>query len=101
MGGVELVADKKTKAPLPAGTGARVCAAMRPKGAMLRPLGNVIVLMPPPAIDIATLKTLLAIVEETIGEKSEVRSQKSGVRSQKSGVRSQKSEEGRLNSRFM
>jgi len=68
MGGVELVADKRTKAPLPLGTGAKVCAAMRPKGAMLRPLGNVIVLMPPPAIDLTTLKTLLAIVEETLRE---------------------------------
>lgn len=68
MGGVELVADKTTQAPLPAGTGANVCAAMRPKGALMRPLGNVIVLMPPPAIDLTTLKTLLAIVEETLKE---------------------------------
>lgn len=68
MGGVELVADKKTKAPLPAGTGAKLCAAMRHKGVMLRPLGNVIVLMPPPAIDLATLKTLLAMVEEALRE---------------------------------
>jgi adenosylmethionine-8-amino-7-oxononanoate aminotransferase len=66
MAGIELVADKKTKQPLPAGLGARVCAAMRPKGAMMRPLGNVIVLMPPPAIDLPTLKTLLDILEDTL-----------------------------------
>ena len=66
MAGIELVADKKTKQPLPTGLGAKVCAAMRPKGAMMRPLGNVIVLMPPPAIDRPTLETLLDILEDTL-----------------------------------
>ena len=66
MAGIELVADKTAKLPLPAGLGARVCAAMRPKGAMMRPLGNIIVLMPPPAIDRPTLETLLDILEDTL-----------------------------------
>ena len=68
MGGIELVQDKHTKQPFEwrHKLGAKVCAAMRPKGAMMRPLGNVIVLMPPPAIDSATLNQLLAIVEETL-----------------------------------
>ena len=68
MGGIELVQDKHTKQPFEwrHKLGAKVCTAMRPKGAMMRPLGNVIVLMPPPAIDSATLNQLLAIVEETL-----------------------------------
>lgn len=68
MGGIELVQDKTTRQPFDAKRklGAAVCAAMRPKGAMLRPLGDVIVLMPPPAIDVPTLKTLLGIMETTL-----------------------------------
>ena len=68
MCGIELVSDKITKKPfLPQlALGAKVCAAMRPKGAMMRPLGNVIVLMPPPAIDLTTLQSLLDIIEDTL-----------------------------------
>ena len=57
VGGIELVADKETKESFPSEKkiGAKVCAAMRPKGAMMRPLGNVIVLMPAVAMDIETL----------------------------------------------
>ena len=70
MGGIELVQDKATKQPFDPSQkiGAKTCAAMRPKGAMLRPLGDVIVLMPPPAIDLPTLKKLLTIIEETLKE---------------------------------
>jgi adenosylmethionine-8-amino-7-oxononanoate aminotransferase len=52
MVGVELVADRATAAPLPAQalTGARVCAAARAHGVLLRPLGDVVVLMPPLSI---------------------------------------------------
>jgi adenosylmethionine-8-amino-7-oxononanoate aminotransferase len=39
---------------------------MRPKGVMLRPLGDVIVLMPPIAIDIDTLTELLTVVYDTL-----------------------------------
>lgn len=68
MAGIELVQNKQTKESFPyeQSIGAKVCAAMRPKGAMLRPLGNVIVLMPAPAMDKETLQTLLGIIEETI-----------------------------------
>jgi adenosylmethionine-8-amino-7-oxononanoate aminotransferase len=41
---------------------------MRRRGALMRPLDNVIVLMPAPAMDLHTLETLLGIVEETIRE---------------------------------
>lgn len=68
MCGIELVRDKLSKKSFPAQStlGAKVCTAMRPKGAMLRPLGDVIVLMPPPAIDLPTLNTLLEILEDTL-----------------------------------
>ncbi len=65
---IELVADKETKESFASEKkiGAKVCAAMRPKGAMMRPLGNVIVLMPAPAMDIETLRKLLDIIEDTL-----------------------------------
>jgi adenosylmethionine-8-amino-7-oxononanoate aminotransferase len=67
MAGFELVKDKATKKPFEYRhtVGAKVCAAMRPKGAMLRPLGDVIVLMPAPAMDETTLQKLLDIVRDT------------------------------------
>jgi adenosylmethionine-8-amino-7-oxononanoate transaminase len=68
VGGIELVLDKQGKSPFPAEwkIGAKICAAMRPKGAMMRPLGDVIVLMPAVAMDIATLRTLLEIINDTL-----------------------------------
>ena len=68
VGGIELVADKETKESFPfeQKIGAKICEAMRPKGAMMRPLGNVIVLMPAVAMDVETLRKLLDIVEDTI-----------------------------------
>jgi adenosylmethionine-8-amino-7-oxononanoate aminotransferase len=50
--GVELVADRRTKTPFPAAErrGMRVCRAARAHGVFLRPLGDVIVLMPPLSI---------------------------------------------------
>jgi adenosylmethionine-8-amino-7-oxononanoate aminotransferase len=68
VGGIELVADKKTKQPFASEKkiGAKVCAAMRPKGAIVRPLGNVVVLMPAVAMDMKTLRKLLDIVEDTL-----------------------------------
>ncbi len=49
MGGIELVRDRKTKEPFPAQkrVGAAVCLAAREKGVLLRPLGDVLVIMPP------------------------------------------------------
>ena len=68
IGGIELVKDKRTKEPFPyqEKIGAKVCAAMRPKGAMMRPLGNVIVLMPAVAMDIEILRNLLDIIQATL-----------------------------------
>ena len=49
MCGIELVADRATKAPFVPGDrhGYHVCLALRDRGIFLRPLGDVIVLMPP------------------------------------------------------
>jgi len=68
MAGIEIVKDKTAKQPFPyeKTVGAKLCAAMRPKGAMMRPLGDVIVLMPPVAIDLPTLGELLDIVTDTL-----------------------------------
>ena len=68
VGGIELVKDKQTKEPFASDKkiGAKVCAAMRPKGAMMRPLGDVIVLMPAVAMGIETLQKLLDIIEDTL-----------------------------------
>lgn len=68
MGGIELVKDKKRKEPFPheKQIGAKLCSAMRPKGAMMRPLGDVIVVMPSIAIDIKLLEKLLRIIKDSI-----------------------------------
>ena len=68
IGGIELVADKDTKEPFSSDKkiGAKVCAAMRPKGAMMRPLGDCVVLMPAVGMDVETLTKLLEIVENTL-----------------------------------
>ena len=68
VGGIELVAEKQAKQPFAfeKKIGSKVCEAMRSKGAMMRPLGNVIVLMPAVAMDTKTLRTLLDILEETL-----------------------------------
>ena len=61
MAGIELVKDKQTKEPYPLEEriGIRVCQKAREYGVILRPLGNVIVLMPPLAIRKEELKQLV------------------------------------------
>ena len=68
IGGIELVADKATKRAFASEKkiGAKVCAAMRPKGAMMRPLSDCVVLMPAVGMDVETLTKLLEIVENTL-----------------------------------
>ena len=73
MCGVELVADRATKAPFPPGdrTGYRLCLAMRDRGIFIRPLGDVIVLMPPLSATETELRHLAqalhAVLEERLG----------------------------------
>ena len=70
MVGIELVRDRKAKEPFPweEKAGIRVIQKARDKGAILRPLGNVVVLMPPLAISEVELKTLLDITFDSIKE---------------------------------
>lgn len=70
MVGIELVKNQKTKKPYPASAkiGQKVTLAARRRGVIIRPLGDVIVLMPPPAIDEATLKELAGITYDSIQE---------------------------------
>ncbi|HJW70038.1 MAG TPA: adenosylmethionine--8-amino-7-oxononanoate transaminase, partial [Candidatus Binatia bacterium] len=70
MVGIELVADRSTRAPYPATMriGQRVVGAARARGVVIRPLGNVVVLMPPLAIAPADLDLLLDVVRDAIRE---------------------------------
>ena len=70
IGAVELVSDKQAKTPFPwqDRTGHRVCLAAREHGVLLRPLGNVIVIMPPLAISLDELDQIARAVEAGINE---------------------------------
>ena len=46
--------------------GARVCAAARAHGVIIRPLGDVVVLMPPLSIEGAELQRLVSITRQAI-----------------------------------
>ncbi|MBI5026656.1 MAG: adenosylmethionine--8-amino-7-oxononanoate transaminase [Nitrospirae bacterium] len=73
MVGIELVKDKKTKKPYPweEKMGWKVCYKAREEGLLLRPLGNVVVLMPPLSISHQELKRLTQITAEAIREVTE------------------------------
>ena len=66
--GVELMKNPNTDTPYPfeEKMGIRVCKEALTRGAMLRPLVNTIVLMPPLQIEISALDTLLDIVWTSI-----------------------------------
>jgi adenosylmethionine---8-amino-7-oxononanoate aminotransferase len=68
IAGIELVADRATKARFPAEKriGAQICRMARDKGVLLRPLGDVIVIMPPLAIDDSVLEVLLDVVYDCL-----------------------------------
>jgi len=68
MVGIELVKKKTTKEPYPlsAKAGHRVASIARTKGLILRPIGNVLVLMPPLSTSIEELKTMVEILKESV-----------------------------------
>lgn len=70
MVGIELVKDKSTKEsyPFKARTAWKVCQRAREKGLIIRPLGDVIILMPPLSISLDELKSLTEITGEAIAE---------------------------------
>ena len=73
MVGIELVKDKKTgeSYPIEEKISWNVCWKAREKGLIIRPLGNVIVLMPPLSISHHELKNLTRITAEAIKEVTE------------------------------
>ena len=68
MGGVELVKEKSTKEPydFDMRIGYQVIMEARKQGVMLRPLGDVIVLMPPLAVSLDELDILFEVTEKAI-----------------------------------
>lgn len=70
IAGIELVKEKRTKAPYSSGLrlGSQVCLKAREKGIILRPLGDVIVLMPPLSITLAEIDRICQVVYDCIGE---------------------------------
>lgn len=73
MAGVELVRNKKTKEPYDwkEKIGWRVAFHTRNNGVIIRPLGNVIVIMPPLSITEQNLKQLLRVIRKSIIEVTE------------------------------
>jgi adenosylmethionine-8-amino-7-oxononanoate aminotransferase len=70
MVGVELVEEQSTKRPFPPElrVGARICRLARERGVLLRPLGDVVVVMPPLAIDLSLLDQLGGVLYDCIQE---------------------------------
>ena len=68
MVGIELVRNRETKEPYSwtEKIGVRVCQEVRKHGVILRPLGNVIVLMPPLSMTVAELDHLLDVTYRAI-----------------------------------
>lgn len=70
MAGVELVADRATKRPYEPSLrmGWKVCLAARRRGLIVRPLGDVVVLMPPLRATPEELELMVQIVHQAIEE---------------------------------
>jgi adenosylmethionine-8-amino-7-oxononanoate aminotransferase len=70
IAGVELVRDKVSREAWPCArqVGAQVCARALAHGVIIRPLGDVIVIMPPLSISIDNLDHLLRTIERCIDE---------------------------------
>jgi adenosylmethionine-8-amino-7-oxononanoate aminotransferase len=70
IAGIELARDKSRREPYPwpEKRGIRVCDYARTEGVLLRPLGNVIVIMPPLAITFDELDRICGAVERGIAE---------------------------------
>jgi adenosylmethionine---8-amino-7-oxononanoate aminotransferase len=68
MVGVELVKDRRTREPYEFGArkGFEVCQAARRRGVLLRPLGNVVVLMPPLSLAVEEAALLTDAVFEAV-----------------------------------
>jgi adenosylmethionine-8-amino-7-oxononanoate aminotransferase len=70
MVGIELVEDKESRRPFDPKrrVGVEVCARARRRGVILRPLGDVIVIMPPPAMGVDDLRKIVDAVAAEVRE---------------------------------
>ncbi|OGL64117.1 MAG: adenosylmethionine--8-amino-7-oxononanoate transaminase [Candidatus Tectomicrobia bacterium RIFCSPLOWO2_12_FULL_69_37] len=70
MAGIELVKDKTAKTPFDPALrmGRRVILAARKRGLAIRPLGDVVVLMPPYCVTEDEIAWMVGVVRESIGE---------------------------------
>ena len=70
VAGIELVKDWRTRKPfdLRERAGIRVCEAMAKRGVLTRPIGNVIVLMPPYCTTAAQTKRIVGALREAVEE---------------------------------
>jgi len=68
MAGIELVRDKLSKEPYSweERMGWKVAYNARDKGVLIRPLGNVVVIMPPISISVESLERLMDVVKKSI-----------------------------------
>lgn len=75
MVGVELVEDKKLRKPYPSElrTGAQVTRYVRQHGVILRPLGDVVVLMPPLSVQNEEIEIMVKATRESIQEVCDVK----------------------------
>lgn len=70
VAGVELVRDWRTREPfaLAERAGIRVCEAMARRGVLTRPIGNVVVLMPPYCTTRAQMRRMVGALREAVEE---------------------------------
>jgi adenosylmethionine-8-amino-7-oxononanoate aminotransferase len=73
IAGIELVADRTTREPYPweEKRGLAVCDVARRQGVLLRPLGNVLVVMPPLSVTLDELDRIMRALEAGIVEVTE------------------------------
>ena len=79
IAGIELVKDRKTGEPYPwrERMGAKVCDAARKNGVLTRPIGDVIVLMPPYCVTEAHVQRICDVIYKAIQEVTECHSERS------------------------
>jgi adenosylmethionine-8-amino-7-oxononanoate aminotransferase len=72
IAGIELVEDPTTRTAFPMErlVGARVCRRARARGVWIRPLGDVIVIFPPLAIQEVQLDDMLEVIAQSIAEET-------------------------------
>jgi len=68
IGAIEIVEDRPSKTPFDwdRQVGARICREARSRGLLIRPLGDVIVIMPPLSITLDQLDTMMDAIEASI-----------------------------------